>query len=134
TGPRRYSQERNGIQSGPAAESKLFRGVAEQIEVGEMSRRMLEKLTQAMFASVVVSICVTVASAQTRDANKCRGLIYGVKEVTKRAKVQGEPNFNSLYEAFGRGVHAHVTLDAVLCRSGRVTDIQVTKSVPPEVA
>jgi len=75
------------------------------------------------------------APAQSRIDNrgKCSGPIYNARDVTRRAQIRGQPDFKAIYEAFGRDVHARVSLDAVLCRSGQVTDIRVVESAPPNV-
>ena len=75
------------------------------------------------------------APAQSRIDNrgKCSGPIYNARDVTQRARIIRQPDFKAIYEAFGRDVHARVSLEAVLCRSGQVTDIRVIKSAPPNV-
>jgi hypothetical protein len=83
----------------------------------------------------VFSLFVVSAPAQSRIDNrgKCSGPIYNARDVTRRAQIRGQPDFRVIYEAFGRDVHARVSLDAVLCRSGQVTDIRVVESAPPNV-
>ena len=73
------------------------------------------------------------AAAQILNPEKCRGPVYSRKEVTKPAKLIDQPNFKNLYEAFGNDISGRVTIDAVLCRSGRVTDIRVVSSQPPKI-
>ncbi len=75
------------------------------------------------------------APAQSRIdyGGKCSGKIYNARDVTRRARIIEQPDFKAIYEAFGRDVHARVSLEAVLCRSGRVTDIRVVESAPPNV-
>jgi hypothetical protein len=83
----------------------------------------------------VFSLFAASAPAQSRivDGGKCSGQIYDAREVTRRARITKQPDFKVIYEAFGRGVHARVSLEAVLCRSGQATDIRVTESAPPNV-
>lgn len=83
----------------------------------------------------VFSLLAASAPAQNRIiyGGKCSGTIYNARDVTRRARITEQPNFKVIYEAFGRDVHARVSLEAVLCRSGRATDIQVTESTPPNV-
>jgi hypothetical protein len=83
----------------------------------------------------VFSLFAVSAPAQSRiiDGGKCSGKIYGAREVTRRARIIEQPDFKAIYEAFGRDVHARVSLEAVLCRSGRATDIRVIESAPPNV-
>jgi hypothetical protein len=83
----------------------------------------------------VFSLFAVSAPAQSRiiDGGKCSGNIYNARDVTRRARIIEQPDFNAIYEAFGRDVHARVSLEAVLCRSGRVTDIRVVDCAPPHV-
>lgn len=83
----------------------------------------------------VFSLFAASAPAQSRIiyGGKCSGKIYSARDVTRRARIIEQPNFNAIYEAFGRDVHARVSLEAVLCRSGRATDIRVVESAPPNV-
>ena len=84
---------------------------------------------------VVFSLFAAGALAQSRiiDGGKCSGKIYNARDVTRRARILEQPDFKAIYEAFGRDVHARVSLEAVLCRSGRATDIRVIESTPPNV-
>jgi outer membrane protein assembly factor BamA len=86
-------------------------------------------LAFALFAMLFSAVSV---AAQGANAQTCRGPIYTRKEVSKPAKLIDQPNFKTLYEAFGAGVGARVKLDAVLCRSGKVTDILIIDSQPPD--
>jgi TonB family protein len=53
-----------------------------------------------------------------------------VKEVTRRAKITHirEPGFTE--EARAHGVEGTVVLTAVLCRTGKVTDIKIVEGLP----
>jgi hypothetical protein len=83
----------------------------------------------------VFSLFAAGAPAQSRiiDGGKCSGKIYSARDVTRRARIIEQPDFKAIYEAFGRDTHARVSLEAVLCRSGRATDIRVVESTPPNV-
>lgn len=81
---------------------------------------------------VAILVCEIVTPAQL-NAQSCHGPTYDRKEVAKPAKLVDEPNFRSLYEAFGNDVSGRVRLDAVLCRSGTITDIRVVESEPPKI-
>src|SRR5437899_11389975 len=94
---------------------------------------MIQRFLIIAVALIAMLLGVLSTSAQVPDPQKCRGPIYSRKDVTKPAKVIGEPNFKALYEAFGNGVSGKVKLEAVLCRSGRVTDIRVIDSQPPKI-
>lgn len=92
---------------------------------------MIEKLINPAFASFIISLSVIYGQAQ--NAENCRGPIYTAKEVTRRAKITKPANFNVIYKAFGSDIHAHAVLDAVLCRSGHVTDIKVIEISPVKI-
>jgi hypothetical protein len=83
----------------------------------------------------VFALFAAGAPAQRRiiDDGKCSGKIFSARDVTRRARVIQQPDFKVIYEAFGRDVHARVSLEAVLCRSGRATDIRIVASTPPNV-
>src|SRR6266513_4900763 len=89
-----------------------------------------------LLGMLAISLLFAVnAPAQSRIDNrgKCSGPIYNARDVTRRARILEQPDFKAIYEAFGRDVHARVSLEAVLCRSGQVTDIRVVESTPPNV-
>src|SRR6266508_2476262 len=94
---------------------------------------MIERFLTMAFALMMMSWCVLSTVAQASDSEKCRGPIYGPKEVAKRARMIEQPNFKALYEAFGNDLSGRVTLEAILCRSGGVTDIRVINSQPPKI-
>lgn len=81
------------------------------------------------------SLFAASAAAQRRIDNRgqCSGPIYNAKDVTRRARILTQPDFKAIYDAFGHDVHARVSVEAVLCRSGQVTDIRVVESAPPDV-
>lgn len=90
----------------------------------------------ALLAGAVISFTAMTAPAQsegTFKSPKCRGPIYTAQQVAKKARMIGSPNFKALYEAFGNDVSGSVSLEAVFCRSGRVTDIRVIESRPPTI-
>lgn len=84
------------------------------------------------FIALLALFTTLSVSGQVID-QKCRGPIYGPKEVVKAAKLLDEPDFSTLYQAFGNDVSGRVTIEAVLCRSGKITDIRVIKSEPPNI-
>jgi hypothetical protein len=93
----------------------------------------MQRLFTAAFALTLMSLYAFSTLAQIPDPQKCRGPIYSRKEVTKPAKMIDQPNFKALYEAFGNDVSGQVKLEAIFCRSGRITDIQVIDSQPPKI-
>lgn len=86
---------------------------------------MLKKLAVAAFTFTILSLSVDGASGQNRFWDKkCPQPVYASSEVTRRAKIVEGPDFSGVMEVF-RNVNGRVRLDAVLCRSGQVTDINV---------
>jgi TonB family protein len=59
----------------------------------------------------------------------CAGLVYERKEVSRPAKIT-LPDVGMSKEALAKGQKVQVALSAVLCRTGRVTDIVVSKGSP----
>src|SRR6476620_6533153 len=99
-----------------------------------MGAMMSERIQIRLQAIVpLMSFCAVAVAAQVQT-QKCRGPIYEAKDVAIRAKITELPDFQPFYQALGADVQAHVVLEAVLCRSGSVTDIRVTKSEPPNAA
>jgi hypothetical protein len=96
---------------------------------------MIRKLTM-LFVPIALLFAAIPLLAQTQrklDSETCPGPIYNSKDLISRATIIQGLDFDAIYKAFGRGVHAHVILDAVLCRSGRVTDIKVIESSAPDI-
>lgn len=73
------------------------------------------------------------SAAAQPGGERCRGPIYNGNQVSKRAKLIDEPNFSALHQSFGKDVSGRVSLEAVLCRSGRITDIRLIHSEPPRI-
>ena len=94
----------------------------------------MKKLIKTAGVSLLVCMCVIIASGQDggrkQEEGTCTGPIYRVKEVTRRAKLTyiREPGFTA--EARAHGVEGTVVLTAVLCRTGKVTDIKVVEGLP----
>jgi TonB family protein len=90
-------------------------------------------------SALCLTLCLTllvgfsVGQAQDRNNNQaeeCPGPIYRSGEVTVRAKIthMDEPQYTE--EARKNGVQGRVVLRAVLCATGKVTNIEVLKSLP----
>jgi TonB family protein len=61
---------------------------------------------------------------------KCGGRIYDPKEVSFRPKISSKPSPGFSAEGLAHTVRGRVVLSAVLCRTGKVTDVQVIESLP----
>jgi TonB family protein len=76
------------------------------------------------------------AAAIARGSNivvndeKCVGRIYEPKEVSLRPKISSKPEPGYSAEALAHNVRGRVVLTAVLCRTGKVTNVQVIESLP----
>jgi len=94
----------------------------------------MKKLIETAGVGLLVFMFVIIASGQDdgrkQEEETCSGPIYRVKEVTRRAKITyiRDPGFTE--EARAHGVEGTVVLTAVLCRTGKVTDITVVEGLP----
>ena len=94
---------------------------------------MFKKLGLVAFVAVSMVVLAGDTNAQNHiviEGGKCPGKIYGSKDVTRRARIIEGPNLKIPMEATEHDVHGTVIIEAILCRTGRVTDIQVLKKVP----
>ncbi|HYX31061.1 MAG TPA: POTRA domain-containing protein [Pyrinomonadaceae bacterium] len=98
-----------------------------------MKDSTIQQLSIFSLAALVLLACPFATWSQV-PAEKCRGPVYDREDVSKPAIVREQPDFHMLFDALGAQTQIHVTLDVVLCRSARVTDIRVTKSEPPNAA
>jgi surface antigen-like variable number repeat protein len=79
------------------------------------------------------SLLVVAASAQSQFWDKkCPQPIYASHDVARPARITERPDFSRVTEAF-RAVHGRVRLEAVLCRTGQVTDIRIIEGGSPTV-
>ena len=92
----------------------------------------------------VILLCAVATMAQV-PTNDCRGPIYEVGQVAVPAKITQPPEFTAAATNRGSaasvhlvpklmGVPARVLVEAILCRTGVLTDIKVIKSEPPNAA
>jgi TonB family protein len=96
------------------------------------------KKSSTSLCIVMMLTAVSTARAQWEDstpqrqAPTCAGRVYGAIEIPKsqRAKITSRsvPGMNQ--EALSHDVHGRVVLEAVLCRTGQVTDVKVLESLP----
>jgi TonB family protein len=86
------------------------------------------------FKLILVLLTVVVGSTNTNflqsSNDTCEGKIYGGKELTRRAKIKKitEPSYTE--EARAKRVQGTVVLNAVFCRDGKVTNIEVVQGLP----
>ena len=76
-----------------------------------------------------VSVAAAPGINQTSD-ERCDGAVYEAKDVSQKARIRDKPIPKYTEAARKHNVNGTVALTAILCRSGLVTDIQVTKGLP----
>ena len=84
---------------------------------------------------LTILFLTTVTAAAAQGANqtsdeKCDGPVYEAKDVSQKARIRDKPIPKYTEAARKHNVNGTVALTAILCRSGLVTDIQVTKGLP----
>jgi hypothetical protein len=67
---------------------------------------------------------------QTNRDEKCAGPIYTVRQVTRRARITQPLDINITEDARAHNVHGRIVVEAVLCRTSRITDLRVAESLP----
>lgn len=87
---------------------------------------MIKRLIRAAFFVVVIGFAT---QAQIRPDAKCREPIYGGRELTKRAKITEPADLSIIYKEVAPNARGTVVVEAVLCRTGQVTDIRVSKGL-----
>ena len=81
-------------------------------------------------------LLLAVASAAAQEAtsaaaeDKCDGPVYKMTEVSRKAVVKKKPDPGFTEEARANNTSGTVSLAAVLCHTGRITDMQVLKALP----
>jgi TonB family protein len=70
------------------------------------------------------------SATQTVDSETCQGPVYKAGEGIEKAKIVFKPDVVYTEEARAHNVHGRVVVEAVLCRTGRVTDIKVVEGLP----
>jgi TonB family protein len=94
----------------------------------------MKSLAKSASLGILVIVFLIAASGQDaghhQEEETCSGPVYRAKEVVRRAKLTyiREPGYTE--KARAHGVRGRVVLTAVLCRTGKVTDIKVVKGLP----
>jgi len=76
------------------------------------------------------AIAIAQGSNKPINDEKCVGRIYEHTQVTKRPKFGPRTSPDLTAEALARYVRGRVVLSAVLCRTGKLTDITVIEGLP----
>jgi Surface antigen variable number repeat/Gram-negative bacterial TonB protein C-terminal len=79
---------------------------------------------------VLILISPVAAQAQKAIQEKCAGPIYTVQQVTRRARITQPLEIQITEDARAHQVHGRIVVEAVLCRTSRITDLRVTESLP----
>lgn len=81
---------------------------------------------------VLILLCAAATAQEMTPGvdDKCDGPVYKWSEVSRKAVVKHKPDPGFTEEARRNGVSGVVRLTAVLCKTGRVTDIQVVQGLP----
>ena len=82
---------------------------------------------------IIIFMLLFLVTAQAQNANQkqtCGGPVYLGSELTHRAKITSRSNPSLTPEALAHGVHGRVVVEAILCRTGRVTDLRVVEGLP----
>lgn len=67
---------------------------------------------------------------QKNGEEKCGGPIYAIQGVTRRARITLPLDIKITEDARAHSVHGRIVVEAVLCRTGRITDVRVIESLP----
>ena len=95
----------------------------------------MEKAFFSILATLLIAFgfeaaAIAQGSNSVVNDEKCAGRIYEPKDVTSRAKFSSRPPPSYSAEAIAHSVRGRVVLTAILCRTGRVTNVQVIESLP----
>jgi TonB family protein len=94
----------------------------------------VKKSTDSGYILIVFALLFVVpARAQNVNRNgeqTCGGPVYSGRELWRRARIASWPDPGTTKEALAHDLHGRVVLEAILCRTGRVTDLRVVESLP----
>ncbi|MGZ8847530.1 MAG: POTRA domain-containing protein [Pyrinomonadaceae bacterium] len=95
---------------------------------------MKNLLKIAALVIMLLPLPAIAAPSQRISSETCKGLIYDAREVKQGAKITEPAKLDIISQAFASEKRARIIVDAVLCRSGRVTDIKVIEISRAELA
>ena len=95
-----------------------------------MKRILVSLFVLGLSTIVLNASAVAQTTSGFTDNEKCAGAVYKPDEVSRRAKFTSKPTPSYTDEARTNNVRGRVVLSAVLCQSGKITDIQVIESLP----
>lgn len=86
---------------------------------------MKDLLKIAGLVVMLLPLPAVAMPSQRVSSETCKGLIYDARDLKQRAKITEPAKLDIISQAFASEKRARIIVDAVLCRSGRVTDIKV---------
>jgi hypothetical protein len=95
-----------------------------------MRKALFSILATLLLAFGFDAAAIAQGSNIVANAEKCSGRIYEHTEVTKRPKFGPRTSPDLTAEALAHTVRGQVVLSAVLCRTGKITDIKVIEGLP----
>jgi TonB family protein len=95
-----------------------------------MRKAFLIILVTLLMAFGFAAIAIAQGSNMPINDEKCPGRIYEPKDVSLRPKISSKPSPGFSAEAIAHTVRGRVVLTVVLCRTGKVTNVQVIESLP----
>jgi hypothetical protein len=100
------------------------------LEANLMSRVLFSIFITLLLPFAFDASAVAQRSNHGAAVEKCGGRIYEPKEVSQRPKFGPGTSPDLTPEALAHAVRGLVLLSAVLCRTGKVTDVQVIEGLP----
>lgn len=95
-----------------------------------MKRMVFSFLASALSIIVFTAPAVAQNSNKITSDEKCAGAVYKPAEVSSKAKIAFRPEPQFTEEARAHSVEGRGVLTAIMCRTGKMTDIQVIESLP----
>lgn len=94
----------------------------------------MKKSTDLRYIKIILMLLFAVpVKAQNLNQNNgetCHGPVFSTRELSRRATITSRPILAMTQEALAHDVHGRVVLEAVLCRTSRITDLRVVESLP----
>lgn len=95
--------------------------------------RFMTRLSAALLMLLAFAHGPAVRAQDDKDAGaqgECPAPVYKLAEVTIKPRIRSKPEPRYTEEARRAGVSGNVVVEAVLCATGKVTDVVVIKGLP----
>jgi TonB family protein len=107
---------------------------ADFLELRVREESLMKKPIESTCLKIVfIFFSVVPAQAQIVTQNReqsCQGPVFSSRELSHPATITSRQIPAMTQEALDHDVHGRVVLEAVLCRTGRITDLRVVESLP----